>query len=211
MGSNGSALFYVVFKHQIIKLILIIFYCFSDNPPSWETVVSAGDPNMNTPQVREGFLHIVHPNYRVNENDDRSYDIGLIKLLTPFTREIYRKRNRFQINPVCLPEQRFTPNEQREEATLYGFGIGKYVEENSLQRAHFTLEVSPEVQLTENNSNCYTDYLTLCARVSGHEPRICKVMLFNKFLNLVLIKLLNIRATLEPVLFKEMKNVTLML
>ena len=164
---------------------MIIFHCFSDQPRSWETIVSAGDPNLNTPQVREGFLHIVHPNYRVNENDDRSYDIALIKLLTPFTREIYRKRNRFQINPVCLPEQRLTLNEQREETTLYGFGIGKYVEKNSLQKADITLEVNPLVQWTHNNTNCQLIPSTLCSIVSGHEPRICKVILFNKLLNLV--------------------------
>ena len=188
---------------------MIIFHCCSDHPPSWETVVSAGDPYMNTPQERKGFLHIVHPKYRINQRVDRSYDIALIQLLTPFTREIYRKKNRFQINPVCLPESKFTLNDQRENATLYGFGIGKYVEENSLQRAHFTLEVNPLIQLTYNNTNCKLNLFTLCARVSGHEPRICKVRFLNK-LNLVIIKLLNIRATLDPVLFKEMKNVTLM-
>ena len=190
---------------------MIIIHCFSDQPRSWETIVSAGDPNMNTPQERKGFLHIMHPDFRIpNHDDDNSYDIGLIKLLTPFTREIYRK-SMFQLNPVCLPEQRLTLNEQREEATLYGFGIGKYVEENSLQRADFTLEVNPLVQRTYNNTNCQINFGTLCAKVSGHEPKICKVMFFNKLLNLVIIKVLNIRVILEPVSFKEMKNVTLML
>ena len=50
----------------------------------------------------------------------RKYDIGLIKLDTPFTHK-YEGR-RYLINTVCLPQRGVDPGNAPGNATFFGFG-----------------------------------------------------------------------------------------
>ena len=86
--------------------------------------MSAGDPHMNTPQVRKGVKHFMHSEYK-EKTDDLTHDIGLIKVDKLFTREIYQGQ-KYQINPVCLPEKRIGLNWKYSEpllSDLIGYGI----------------------------------------------------------------------------------------